>query len=297
MELGLIFPTAEIGTDLTIIRDYVQAAEDLGYAHIMAYDHVVGAVHEGRDPPLNGPYTQHDPFHEPLTLLAYIAAITKRVRLATGVMILPQRQTVLVAKQVAQLDLLSGGRMIFGVGTGWNPVEYESLGMSFKDRGAVLDEQIELLRKLWSESLVDFTGRFHRVDRAGINPLPPRQIPIWMGGFGKNPVERAVQKGDGYIFGGNEKGLELAHYLIEQLERHGRDPSTFGMDFSIKYHEGPDAWHKGAEDWLKLGVRYLSLNTMGQPGLHNPGPRLGSPRAHIDAAVRFMEEMKGYVSG
>ena len=184
MELGLIFPTAEIGTDLTIIRDYVQAAEDLGYAHIMAYDHVVGAVHEGRDPPLNGPYTQHDPFHEPLTLLAYIAAITKRVRLATGVMILPQRQTVLVAKQVAQLDLLSGGRMIFGVGTGWNPVEYESLGMSFKDRGAVLDEQIELLRKLWSESLVDFTGRFHRVDRAGINPLPPRQIPIWMGGFG-----------------------------------------------------------------------------------------------------------------
>jgi probable F420-dependent oxidoreductase len=295
MEFGLIFPTAEIGTDPAVIRDYAQAAEDLGYAHIMAYDHVVGAPHEGRDPPLDGPYTENDPFHEPVTLLAWLAAITKRVRIATGILILPQRQTVLVAKQVAQLDLLSGGRMLLGVGTGWNPVEYEALGMPFKERGALLDEQVTLLRKLWSEPVVDFTGRYHRVDRAGINPLPPKPIEIWMGGFGRNPVERAARTGDGYVFGGHPKGPEFALHLIEKLHEAGRDPATFGMDATIKLHEGPDAWHKGAETWRALGARYLSLNTMGLPGLHNGGPRLGSPREHIDAITRFMAEMRGYV--
>jgi probable F420-dependent oxidoreductase len=297
MELGAIFPTSEIGNDPVVIRDFAQAAEDLGYAHIMTYDHVVSGPHERREPPLNGPYTEIDPFHEPIALLAYFAAITKRILLGTGILILPQRQAVLVAKQMAQLAILSGDRVFLGVGTGWNHIEYEALGTDFKQRGAVLDEQIEVLRKLWSEPLVDFTGKYHRIDRAGILPLPNRPIPIWMGGFGHRPVDRAVQLGDGYIFGAGDNAEGLAAYAIEQLRKHGRDPASFVMDYAVKYSDGPEAWHRSAKAWSDLGARYLSVRTMGPPGLANPGPRLPTPRAHIEALETFMNEMKQYRSG
>ena len=192
MKIGAIFPTTEIGTDPVVIRDWAQTAEQLGYDHVVIYDHVLGAEHEGRDPLLTGPYTEADPFHEPFVLLAYLAGFTTKLELVTGILVLPQRQTVLVAKQAAELDLLSGGRLRLGVGTGWNFVEYESLGMTFEDRGQRFDEQIDLLRKLWSQPVLDFDGRYHRIDRAGLLPLPGRKIPIWFGAFTEVALRRAA---------------------------------------------------------------------------------------------------------
>ena len=197
MKIGAVFPHLEIGNDPVVIRDWAQAVEDLGYSHILAYDHVIGAVHEHREPPLLGPYTETSAFHEPLVLFGYFAACTRRVELATGILILPQRQTVLVAKQAAEIDLLSGGRLRLGVGTGWNYVEFDSLNENFHDRGQRQEEQVTLLRALWSEPVLDYHGRWHRVDRAGLKPLPGRQIPIWFGGFVDAAFERAARLGDG----------------------------------------------------------------------------------------------------
>jgi probable F420-dependent oxidoreductase len=182
MQLGVVFPQTEIGNDPSIIRDYAQTAEGLGYSHILAYDHVLGASVKNRTD-WRGPYTSDTPFHEPFVLFGYMASITERVGFTTGVIILPQRQTALVAKQAAQVDLLSGGRLRLGVGIGWNEVEYEALGEEFGNRGRRMEEQVELLRRLWTEPVVDFTGRWHRVPEAGINPLPvQRPIPVWIGG-------------------------------------------------------------------------------------------------------------------
>ena len=171
MKLGAVFPTTEIGTDPIVIRDFAQTAEDLGYSHILIYDHVLGAPHDDREPRLMGPYTENDAFHEPFVLLAYLAAATTRIELATGVIILPQRQTALVAKQAIELDLLSSGRFRLGVGLGWNFVEYEALGVPYAGRGARMEEQLEVIRRLWREPIVDFDGAHHRIDRAGLPGL------------------------------------------------------------------------------------------------------------------------------
>ena len=181
MNIGAVFPHLEIGDDPIVVRDWAQAVEDIGYSHILAYDHVIGAVHANREPKLLGPYTQASAFHEPFVLFGYFAAITQRVELATGILILPQRQTVLVAKQAAEIDLLSGGRLRLGVGTGWNYVEYDSLNEDFANRGIRQEEQIELLRALWTQPVIDYKGDYHRIERAGLKPLPARQIPIWFG--------------------------------------------------------------------------------------------------------------------
>jgi probable F420-dependent oxidoreductase len=297
MQVGVIFPTAEIGNDPVAIRDFAQTAEELGFAYIAAYDHVVGAEHDGRDPPLDGPYTQNDPFHEPVALFGYLAALTNRIRLATGIMILPQRQTVLVAKQMAELAVLSGDRIILGVGTGWNPVEYEALGVNFKDRGALLDEQVVLLRQLWTEPLVDFQGRFHRVDRAGILPLPNGRIPIWMGGFGRRPIERASRHADGFFFGSNvENANALATHLQERLLAEGRETRNFSLDLTVNIHDAPEQWHRAAAQWQGWGKRNFSLRTMGPAGLHTPGPRFTEAGQHIQALETFMSEMRQHIS-
>lgn len=293
MEFGAIFPTAEIGNDPIVIRDFAQTAEELGYAYIMAYDHVVGGPHENRLPVLDGPYTEKDPFHEPIALFGYLAACTNRIMLSTGVLVLPQRQTVLVAKQMAELQILSGGRMMLGVGTGWNHVEYQALGMDFKRRGDMLDEQVSLLRRLWTEPLVTFEGTFHQIDRAGLLPLPPKPLPIWMGGFGRRPAERALRLGDGYIFS-SYPGTDLARFINDQLLAMGRDPKSFMTEYTVKVHDGSDVWHQAAETWGQLDVTYISLRTMGDAGLHNPGPRFASPHEHIKALETFMDEMKQY---
>ena len=235
MRIGAVFPTTEIGDDPSVIRDWVQTAEGLGYDHVITYDHVLGAVHEGRTPPLQGPYTEKDAFHEPFVLFAFLAALTTKIELMTGILILPQRQTVLVAKQAAELALLSQGRFRLGVGTGWNPVEYESLGVPFEGRGRRFDEQIELLRRLWREPVVDFAGREHRVDRAGLLPLPG-EIPIWLGGFTKVAFARAARTGDGFLFGSTP--LRMAGSLAalkKKLVAEGRDPDNFPTEAQIDF--------------------------------------------------------------
>src|SRR6202046_511074 len=202
MQIGAVYPQTELRGDPVAVREFGRAAEDLGFDHLLAYDHVLGAVHADRTPPLTGPYTEHDPFHDPFVMFAYLAAVPERLRFATGILILPQRPTALVARQAADLDLLSGGRLRLGVGIGWNHVEYEALGQQFRTRGARQEEQIGLLRRLFTDPVVDFSGRFDRIDRAALVPKPTRPIPIWLGGSGDAAFERAARLADGFIFFG-----------------------------------------------------------------------------------------------
>lgn len=174
MRLGAIFPQTEIGNDPADIRAYAEAVEAMGYQHILAYDHVLGAGTVSR-PDWTGPYTSETPFHEIFVLFGYLAAVTRRVELVTGVLILPQRQTALAAKQAAAVDVLSGGRLRLGVGVGWNDVEYQALNEDFGNRGARIEEQVALLRALWSETAISFSGRWHTMEDAGINPLPAQR--------------------------------------------------------------------------------------------------------------------------
>ena len=283
MRIGVIFPQTEIGSDPSVIRDFAQTAEGLGYSHILAYDHVLGAVPE-REPRLWGPYTHEFAFHEPFTLFGYLAAVTERVGLVTGVIILPQRQTALVAKQAAEVDILSGGRLRLGVGTGWNYVEYDALNERFGNRGRRQEEQIEVLRRLWAEPVVDYTGEWHRIDRAGLNPLPGRRIPIWFGGFSAPAFERAARIGDGFIFGGSSTDALAALETIRgHLARGGRDPAEFGVEAMVNYADGPDGWTAEAERWRGAGADYVSMRTM------NAG--LDGPRAHIAAIERYWREV------
>ena len=198
MRKGAIFPITEIGTDPVAIRDYAQAIEAMGYDHLVVFDHVLGANPAHHK--LWGPYTHEFQFHEPFVLLGFLAAATKKLELATGIVILPQRQTALVAKQAAEVDILSGGRLRLGVGIGWNQVEYEALGQDFATRGQRVEEQIALLRELWSKDLVDFDGRWDKIAQAGINPLPIQQpMPIWMGGWADAMVKRIARIADGWF--------------------------------------------------------------------------------------------------
>ncbi len=290
MKIGAVFPTTEIGNDPTAIRDWAQAAEQLGYDHVLIYDHVLGAVHGDRHPRLLGPYTEKDPFHEPFVLLAYLAGVTSRIELVTGVLILPQRQTALVAKQAAELDLLSGGRLRLGVGTGWNHVEYESLGEDFASRGKRFDEQIELLRQLWRNPVIDFRGDYHRVDRAGILPLPRPNLPIWFGGFSEVAVRRAARLGDGFIFGTTPTRMRaLLATLHEHLRGEGREPAEFGAEAIADFSDDPDQWVREREVWEQCGGTHLTLRAMDTAAEFVGARRVGfdGPQAYIDALETF----------
>ena len=279
MQIGVIFPQTEIGADPAVVRDFAQTAEGLGYSHILAYDHVLGALPE-REPKLTGPYTHESSFHEPFVLFGYLAGITERVELVTGVIILPQRQTALVAKQAAEIDILSGGRLRLGIGTGWNYVEYDSLNEQFSNRGKRQEEQVEVLRQLWADPVVDFEGKWHRIDRAGLNPLPNRRIPIWFGGFSDPAYKRAARVGDGFIFGGSSPDAEASLAKIRgYLEAEGRDPAGFGVEAMLNYGDGPENWAGEVERWRTAGVDYVSVRTM------NAG--LEGPRAHIKAIEEY----------
>src|SRR3984893_1849612 len=224
MQIGAVYPQNELRGDPRAVRRIGRAVEDLGFDHLLAYDHVLGAVHADRTPPITGPYTEHDPFHDPFVMFAYLAGITERIRFATGILILPQRPTALVARQAADVDLLSGGRLRLGVGIGWNPVEYEALGQDFRTRGARQEEQIELLRRLFTEPVVDFSGRFDRLHRASLVPKPARPIPIWLGGSGDVAFDRAARLADGFIFfdGGIDPALEAGRPIRDRVRSHGR---------------------------------------------------------------------------
>ena len=289
MRLGAVFPQTEIGADPAAVRDFAEAAEDLGYDYVLAYDHVIGA-----DPArhaLTGPYTHESMFHEPFVLFGYLAAVTSRIGLVTGILILPQRQTALVAKQAAEVDVLSGGRLVLGVGVGWNQVEYEALGEDFRRRGARAEEQLGLLRALWTEPLVDFEGRFDRVRHAGINPRPGREIPIWFGGMSGPVLRRCGRYGSGWIprdLFPHDPGRNREDILrrLDRIRGHareaGRDPDAIALCARAAVTDGPPERQAAvAREWEAAGATHLSFNTM--------GGGLASPRLHIDAIARFRE--------
>ena len=292
MKLGAVFPTTEIGNDPVVIRDWAQTAEDLGYDHIVTFDHVLGAQHAGRNPRFFGPYTEDDPFHEPFTLFAYLAGVTTRIELVTGVLIAPQRQTVLIAKQAAEVDLLSQGRLRLGVGTGWNYVEYESLGLPYAERGPMLDEQVELLRKLWSEELLDYTGRYHRIDRASLLPRPQREIPIWFGAIAPVALKRAARLGDGLLLASAPSTVEpMVAKARDLVAENGRDPATYGMEAFIDFSYERSRWESEIELWRKLEGTHLSLRAMDTAATLVGATPVGysGPQAYIDALREFRE--------
>jgi probable F420-dependent oxidoreductase len=264
MRIGAIYPQAELGGDTGAVRAYAQAVTDLGYDHLLVYDHVVGADPEAY-PGWRGPYDVDTTFHEPFVLFGYLAALTP-IELVTGIIILPQRQTALVAKQAAEVDLLTGGRFRLGVGVGWNRVEYEALGQDFATRGAREDEQIQLLRRLWTERSVTHHGRFDTVVGAGLAPLPvQRPIPIWLGCASAPAFRRAGRLGDGWfpmVHPGPE--LDQARAIVDQAARDaGRDPAAIGMEGRIEAGTtDPDALGRQVESWRQVGATHLTLGTM-----------------------------------
>lgn len=262
MRLNALFPTRDIGTDPARIRDWAQAAEDLGYDGVEVADHVFGAAPRGDWKPT---YSEHDPFHETFTTMAFIAAVTKRVELVSGVLILPQRQTGVVAKQAAQVDILSGGRVRLGVGVGWNHVEYEALNEDWKTRGARQAEQIEVMRKLWTEPQVTFRGRFHTLIDVTMLPVPvQRPIPVWFGGSSDAVIKRAARIGDGYMpILPPEAAEPRIAMLFEHMKTFGRDPAGFGLEGWLRFDEAnPDKWLAAARGWKRLGARIVMLYPM-----------------------------------
>jgi probable F420-dependent oxidoreductase len=291
MKTGVVFPQTEIGADPAAVRDYVQAVEGLGYAHMMVYDHVLGAdtSHHAN---WEGSYTSESMFHEPFVLFGYLAGVTTKIELVTAVLILGQRQTALVAKQAAEVDLLTGGRLRLGVGVGWNHVEYEALNQNFSNRGQRYAEQITLLREFWTQDVVEFEGKFHKVDHAGINPQPvQRPIPIWMGAGGRaNPVptdrvlRRVARLADGW-FPQMQPGDD-AKATVERLklfaQEAGRDAAAIGMEPRINLSDGdPEFWQEQVRQWQEMGATHVSVNTM-RAGLN-------SPQDHINAIQQFKE--------
>ena len=284
MKIGAVYPQIELAGDPDAVRRYALATEALGYDHLLAYDHVLGASHD-REPKLWGPYTDRDPFHDPFIMFAYLAGITRKLEFTTGVIILPQRQTALVAKQVADLDLLSGERLRFGIGVGWNYAEFDALGQDFATRGARADEQMALLRRYWTEDLVSFSGSHDRVDRCNIRPLPRRQVPIWVGGFQEPAFRRGGRLGDGFIFAGSEPLAHLAR-VKHHLHEAGRPLAGFGLDFITKASRNLNEPLTAARQWRDAGGTHVSICTMGMG--------LASVEAHID----FIAQVKvGLASG
>lgn len=288
MRYGVVFPQTEIGKDPSAIRDFAQAAEELGYHHLLAYDHVVGANPASR-PGWRPPYTYKDMFHEPFVLFGYLAGLTKRIELVTGVIILPQRQTVLVAKQAAALDVLSGGRLRLGIGIGWNPVEYEALGENFKNRGRRSEEQVDVMRKLWTQELVTFEGEWHKITDAGLNPLPiQRPIPIWFGGGHDQTLRRVARLGDGWfpLLGPDDKCRAMIEKIRAYTREAGRDPRSVGIEGRIMIGQGsPEQWTKEIQAWKELGATHVTANTM-KAGF-------SSPSGHVEAIRRLRAVFAG----
>lgn len=282
MRFGAVYPQTEYGNDPIAIKDYAQTVEALGFSHVLAYDHILGA-NPNRPGGWQGPYTYQSAFQEPLVLFSYMAGVTRTLGFTTGVIILPQRQTAVFAKQAATLDVLSGGRTRMGLGLGWNEVEYTALNEDFHTRGQRISEQVEVLRLLWTQELVTFHGRWHTIPDAGLNPLPvQRPIPIWFGGYVDAVLKRAARLADGWMPGfqnPNDAGPTLDR-LKRHLEQAGRAPESFGIEARLPYGSGnPDAWIQIAQGWESAGADYLSFNTM--------GAGFQSPQEHLAALQRF----------
>jgi len=296
MKVGVVFPQTEIGSDPIAVRDYAQTAEALGFSHILVFDHVLGANRASR-PDFRGPYDLQSLFHEPFVLYGYLAGLTQTIGLTTGIIILPQRQTVLVAKQAAAVDVLSGGRLRLGIGIGWNDVEFEALGENYRDRGKRSEEQVDVMRALWTQESVTYEGQWHKVTDAGINPLPVQQpIPILFGGMADAVMRRVARLGDGWLpqfegFGPdgkspNEDGRRLIAKLHDYIREAGRDPAAVDIEGRVKLGQrSPEDCAAEVAAWHELGATHVTLNTM--------GAGLSSPDAHMDAIRRFKKALGG----
>jgi probable F420-dependent oxidoreductase len=291
MNIGVVFPQNEIGTDMQAMRTYATGVEDLGFTHVLAYDHVLGADPDFH-PGWSGLYDVDAPFHEPFVLFGFLAACTS-MEVATAILILPQRQTVLVAKQAAEVDILTGGRFRLGVGVGWNTVEYQALGKEFSDRGARLDEQVELLRRLWTTRSTTFSGRFEQVDGAGLAPMPLRRpIPVWFGGRTAPAYRRIGRSGDGWfpmVRPGDE--LTAAKRAVENAARAaGRDPSRIGMEGRIRLRDGEiDFIVASAERWRDAGATHVAIDTM--------AANLNSVEQHLDVLATVAGRLRKTLGG
>ncbi len=304
VQVGVVFPTYEIGSDPVLIRDFAQSAEDLGFSHLVFYDHVLGADPADRPGGWRGPHDKDNAFHEPLTTIAYMAGMTKRIGFFTAVLVLPQRQAPLVAKQAAQIEIMAPGRLRLGVGVGWNAVEYEGMGADFHTRGKYIEEQIALMRALWADEVVDFKGRWHTVDRAGLNPMPPNPVPIWFGGTSDAVLKRAARIGDGWVPIGRQHYGEMREEIAREMRAAGRDPSTFGVEVFVNFmpgsyfrlHQPPDPDRKlvnEPEQWRAkvreagevLGATYATLMTMDY-GLPDAQAHLDAIRLYADAVLK-----------
>ncbi len=285
MKWGVVFPQPEIGHDLAAVRDFVQAAEDLGYDYLVTYDLVMVT-----DP------ASLDLFHDPFVLLGYIAALTSKIELSTGIMVLPSRQTALVAKQAASLDVLSGGRLRLGFAVGWNPGEYQAMGTDFQARGKRIEEQAVLLRKLWTEEIVDFQGEYHKVEGLGLRTLPvQRPIPIWFGGWADPVLKRIARLGDGWC--ADKISFEGAKNRVEKLtqfmESEGRAIEDIEMSFSttlVDPRKWPDEavpvdWGQFVSERRELGATHIDLSTTFFGSSKNP-------QDHIDQIRQFKETVE-----
>ena len=284
LTLGAVLPTTEIDADPAAIRDFAQAVEQLGFNHLLIYDHVLGADTSVHRDLAGAPYTKDSPFHEIFVTLGFIAAATERLKLATAVVVLPQRQTALVAKQVAQLAVLSGNRFRLGIGSGWNHVEYEALGENFRNRGRRQEEQVELMRRLWTEEVVNFEGEFHTVTAAGIAPRPTAPIEIWFGGQAEPQLRRCARIGDGWfpVTPPTPEAAGQMERIRGYLREAGRDPADFGVEPQAQFRGGnPDLWRSHLQSWEEIGATAISIATM-NAGSENVDD-------HIDAVRQYRE--------
>jgi len=287
MQIGAVFPHNEIGTDPGAIKAFAQGVEALGISHLLIYDHVLGADPD-REGGFRGPYDKDVAFHEPFTTFAFIAAVTDQLEMITTVMILPQRQTVLAAKQAAEVALLSNNRFRLGVGVGWNEVEYIGLNETFTNRGRRQAEQVEVMRKLWSEDSLDYTGEYHRIDKASINPRPSQPIPVWFGGSAPALLDRVARLGDGWIplMGANEKAQACIDTIKATREAAGLSFDNFGIQAQAQYAGGsPERWQKHAQAWQDMGCTHIAIAT------HNAGP------TDVDGHLSRIREYQDALSG
>jgi probable F420-dependent oxidoreductase len=284
MQIGIVYPQTEYPSNPDLIRQWTLGAEAFGYRHILAYDHVLGAE-PVRSGGWSGPYTYRDPFQEPFLLFSWMAALTTRIGFITGVIVLPQRQTALVAKQAATLDILCGGRFRLGVGIGWNRVEYEALGSDFSTRGRRIEEQVQLLQRLWTQEIVNFEGEWHRVDAAGLNPLPEqRPIPVWFGGHAEVVLERIARSGDGWLpnYTTPMEAAQSLAILDGLLADAGRTRKDVGIEPRLLYGDGDvGRWRELVAAWEDAGATHLTLNTMRS--------ELDGADGHLAAMERFAE--------
>jgi probable F420-dependent oxidoreductase len=286
MQIGAVLSQNELGPDPAAMRDYAQAVQDLGYDFLVTSDHVVGADPVDH-PQLERVFSIESYLREPLMLGAFLACAAPRLGQLTSVVILPQRQTVLTAKQAADLDTLTQGKLRLGVGIGWNPIEFAALGMGFATRARRFEEQIQLMRQLWTERVVTFDGDFDTVNAAGINPRPTQQpIPIWIGASAEAAIKRATKIADGFLplrplEGGWQTTMDKVHAWLQEA---GREPSTFGIEGRLDTAQGsPDDWRKVVEMWRGFGASHLSVSTT-RAG--------GGPHAHIQR-LRQVREVLG----